>query len=345
MTQPISVTLPAHLTLKEKDCVKFWNESCKEIQSALWLPHKIESQDPGSDLLKDSLNYQEDQLNFLMKKITPTVKKNLIQQNSWHSLPASVTVITERDPLNVKRKTIASRKIRVYLDKPEDRKKLDSLIDLGRRAHNLAVDILTNPNKNRLSLHEYITKKIKLLSEKQQAENEKAIKEKRCARKLSTNDINISPYVDIRAVVIKICKEEQSLSGNPYLHDVVANAVLRAKKTFFKCIKEGTQIQFRSRKDAKQSIFFDRFPKSCKPLKSVISNMFITESLFKRKEKDEPYYGFIGKSYTITRNRNRYYINIKQEVELATEIQGIAKCIALDPGVRTFLTGFSENEH
>ncbi|MFK0572070.1 hypothetical protein [Endozoicomonas sp.] len=52
----------------------------------------------------------------------------------------------------------------------------------------------------------------------------------------------------------------------------------------------------------------------------------------------------IGKSCVITCDKDRWFIQVQQHIELNTDIQGAVKCVGIDPGVRTFATCFSEKE-
>jgi transposase len=52
----------------------------------------------------------------------------------------------------------------------------------------------------------------------------------------------------------------------------------------------------------------------------------------------------IDKSTTITYNKGRWFINVQQHIQTQSEIQGYVKVVAIDPGVRTFATCYSESE-
>jgi putative transposase len=52
----------------------------------------------------------------------------------------------------------------------------------------------------------------------------------------------------------------------------------------------------------------------------------------------------IDKSTTITYNKGRWFINVQQHIKTESEIQGDVKVVAIDQGVRTFATCYSESE-
>ncbi len=107
----------------------YWNERCRELQSDLFLPHRIVSLMVSTS--RDSLNYMEVQSNFWRKTYTPkdlTYKPSLAFSLAF-SL-ASATHKAGREPVDV------ARKIRVYPSKP---RKVDQQISVCRRAYNLCV--------------------------------------------------------------------------------------------------------------------------------------------------------------------------------------------------------------
>jgi len=124
---------------KEKNLKPYWNEHLLEIQSQLWLPHKIEFVAPDSHLLNGSLNYTEEKLNYWKKQMIP---KDLIRTLSYPSLPPLSIPITEKEVI------LGSRKIRIYPNK-ENTLKLNNLLSLHRRSYNLTIEYIKN-NKNKL---------------------------------------------------------------------------------------------------------------------------------------------------------------------------------------------------
>ncbi|MCC5627721.1 transposase [Nostoc sphaeroides CHAB 2801] len=111
------------------------------------------------------------------------------------------------------------------------------------------------------------------------------------------------------------------------------NAVKAAKRGF----KEDGQIRkcrFRSRKDTKQSIFVPKSAiKDCGIYHSILGKCWLKESL--------PTAFSDGR---LTLAYGEYYLIVSEEVQpVLTDNQG--RLVALDPGVRTFMTYFSEQSY
>lgn len=108
-------------------------------------------------------------------------------------------------------------------------------------------------------------------------------------------------------------------------------AVKAAKKRF----KKDGQIckcMFRSRKDTKQSLFVPKTAiKACGIYHSILGSCRLKETLPKSFSDGR-----------LTLAYGEYYLVVSEEVQpTATDNQG--RLVALDPGVRTFMTYFSEN--
>jgi len=135
-----SLILPQLSTLKEKDLKPYWNMQCQELQSKLWLPHKIDSQKVDFNSSDGLSNYTEEKLSYWIKKLKP---KNLTQPNLSVLLPASATPTMEKgQPKGRRKREIADnhilgvKKIRIY---PENEAKYMEALSLYRRAYNLAI--------------------------------------------------------------------------------------------------------------------------------------------------------------------------------------------------------------
>lgn len=144
-------------TLKEKNLRPYWNNACKELQSKLWLPHKIESQEPDLNSLNGSLNYTEDQSSFWKTRILPT--NPLTQKHSFLSSLPSLIPITEKDQV------IGTKKIRLKI---KNTKNIDDLINLHRRSYNLTIEYIKN--KSNLSKTE-VRRRVREIVRKEAKEN------------------------------------------------------------------------------------------------------------------------------------------------------------------------------
>ena len=110
-----------------------------------------------------------------------------------------------------------------------------------------------------------------------------------------------------------------------------ASLAVKAAKKGFKVDGKIRRCQFRSRKDVKQSIYIPKSAiKDCGIYHSILGECKLKESL--------PDHFSDGR---LTLIYGEYYLTISTEVQqLNSENQG--RVVALDPGVRTFMTFFSE---
>jgi hypothetical protein len=188
---------------------------------------------------------------------------------------------------------------------PENITAYNEALTLYRRAYNLAVECYTN--------------------EKHIDENGK--------------------FKNLRPQIKAQCKEEQEAKGAIYNSIIVDNAVLQALTTFkavmsknkkLKGSKSGfASLKFKSRKGSKHSFSMDRMPKGLNPANRVLGKIHLTESVPNEA---------INKSCIITYDKGRWFIQVQQHINIHAETQGNVKCIAIDPGVRTFATCYSESE-
>lgn len=152
-------------------------------------------------------------------------------------------------------------------------------------------------------------------------------------------------WKNLRPEIKQIVKSECDSDGRAFNSIIADNAVLAAQHTFKtvcsrnkkrKGEKGGfSELQFKSRKASRQSFSMDRLPKGLCPAIRVLGKIHITEEIPNEA---------INKSFTVTRERGRWFICVQKHVSLGADIQGQVKCVAIDPGVRTFATCYSDNE-
>ena len=125
---------------------------------------------------------------------------------------------------------------------------------------------------------------------------------------------------------------------------MVNEAVLSAKKSFLAIIKNNKQLKngknratlkFKSRKKIVQSFTLDRMPKKLNPAVKTLGKIDLTEDVPNEA---------IGKSCIITYDKGRWFIQVQKHIQTNSEIQGSVECIAIDQGVRTFATCYSQKE-
>jgi len=297
--QKLSLILPQLLTLNEKDLEPYWNQQCQEVQSKLWLPHKIDLQGQDLDLLNGSSNYTEEKSSHWKKRLVP---KHLIPKSLSVSLPASAIPTMVKGQQSDEKRIVASKKIRFY---PENLNAYHQALALYRRAYNLAIDCYISNN--------YLN------------ENGK--------------------FKNLRPQIREQCKEEQKEKKSIYNSIIVDNGVLQAQTTFkavmaknkkLKGSKSGfASLKFKSRKGSKHSFSMDRMPKGLNPAVKALGKIHLTELVPEEA---------INKSCIITYDKGRWFIQVQQHIEVNAEIQGDVKCVAIDPGVRTFATCYSDRE-
>ena len=112
-------------------------------------------------------------------------------------------------------------------------------------------------------------------------------------------------------------------------------AVIQAKKSYIKN-KIFCHVSFRAKKDKEQALYI--------PKKVVKENKFYSSYLGNLHTRKGIVNKFNGANCAckLTRNKLGYFIVIPVEYSAATK--NFNKTIAVDPGVRTFLTGYSQNE-
>jgi len=295
----LSLILPLLSTFNEKDLKEYWNTQCEEMQSQLWLPHKIDSQEVVLSSLNGLSNYTEERLSHWKRVLLP---KSSIPMSLSVLLPAFAIPTMGKGQLNEKGQVIASKKIRFY---PENKEAYHQALILYRRAYNLAVDCYINNN--------YLD------------ENGK--------------------FKNLRPQIKEQCKKEQEEKKAIYNSIIVDNAVLQAQKTFKSVISKNkrlkgsnsgfAKVRFKSRKGSKHSFSIDRMPKGLNPAVKSLGEIHLTENIPQEA---------INKSCIITYDKGRWFIQVQQHINISAEIQGDVKCIAIDPGVRTFATCYSDRE-
>jgi len=152
-------------------------------------------------------------------------------------------------------------------------------------------------------------------------------------------------FKNLRPQIKEQCKREQEENQFIYNSIIVDNAVIQALTTFKAVISKNKKLKgsksgfaslkFKSRKGSKHSFSMDRMPKGLNPAVRVLGKIHLTESVPKEA---------INKSCIITCDKGRWFIQVQQYIEISAEIQGDVKCVAVDPGVRTFATCYSDRE-
>lgn len=147
--------------------------------------------------------------------------------------------------------------------------------------------------------------------------------------------------IDLRPAIREQVKKECQETGQVYDVNVIQQAVKLAKTCFIAVCRKNSKkeaistLKFKSRKEKIQSFSLDRLPKSFMPCIKSLGRVFITESIPEEAT---------GKEVTITCDHGRWFMAVQQHISLKTESQGQMKCVAIDPGVRTFSTCYSAED-
>lgn len=291
------------LTSNEKDLSPFWKECSTEQSKKLWLPKETDSH--GLDLTY--LNGFSKNTIHSSFHITPVMNENPhlnYQKTSWQSSLCSAPAITVKE--NIK----YCRKIRIYPTK--DHIQYFHLAERATRVirNNALAYIEKNPGT---SLTHISLRKNTMLSDAQLnlPENE------------SFRWMKDVPY-DTRQLVLK------QLASN-----FKSNFTQLRKKqiTHF-------EMQFSSKKSTKQYFFVDKKTLNLSSLRIFPRRIKKSFKVRKRMKKWTSKMK-IPSDFVIQREKNRYYMCLPMEKKTDIRDQQYTR-VALDPGVRTFQTFYSD---
>ena len=314
-TQPTqsSQTLEAVSILKEKDSKQYWRGFSKEISQKLWLPTETDSPDLDTLYLNGFLNNTK-QSSFVI------TKKQLNQKMSYQKTLCLSSQFLPQDTTekeNIK-KIQYCRKIRFYPSK-EFKLLAEKCFGATRYLINKAIEgivnkTITNPT-NHISLRNAV------LKSKEQ-------------------------------LLLPENKEEKWLMDVPYdTRQLCLKQLASNYKTGFTQHKNKTidkfEMKYKSKRNPYQYFFVDK--RAFKPSQLKIFTKKI-KSPFKLRKKQEKWWNKnilnSTQNIIIRREKNKYYIHIPRKKEGWNsgrfKFEHKHNCVALDPGVRTFQTIYSE---
>jgi len=311
LTTKLSKILQALLTGKEKGLLPFWTESSKEISKKLWLPTKTGSVDSDSNSYNISFNNIESNSWFSIKQAQMNVKSSL-------TTSSQLSQFFPQDITDIENTLMRSRKILLF-PSPEQKQIFKQWIGTTRYLYNRAIDLL-----------------------------EKLYKERRHFDK---------SYIR-KQLVTNIPKGCEWMLQTP--QGLREGAIVDAVNAFFANLKKakitGTSftMKYRSKKDKSQSgvLVVD----SLKPGFRLYPKILNDHSVLKIRNSEKRHITWRtkivkGKSVgqildhslrlQTTRDGN-WYLCVPTEINVAIpDNQGNPRLIDLDPGVRTFQTGYS----
>ncbi len=255
-------------------------------------------------------NFNSQYLSSIITKLTPVHPSHFPLTFKSHILSAEDVVVK------------AVRKIRFYFTSSEQKYKYEQMMMVARRAYNLTVDMCNNGK--------YIDQENKPVDLRIPI---RAIVRKECAEAGTVFDVNVCDQAVriAKSKFIAVCKDNKKKKKNP-----TGNASF-------------SRLGFRSRKDKKQTFSHPRIGKEGAVCIRALGKIRLTEKL-----PDECY----GRNVDVTKENGRWFICVQKNIVIkgnrfdCAESQGPnkkvaekeVKVIALDPGSRTFLTGFNEQE-
>lgn len=300
LTQKLSQKLEEVLTTKERSFSPYWNELCKEISSVLLSRIKTDSQDLVSISSLGSVP-------LTLAKSWFSTKLNYLPNVRWlkTSLPSST--VFQQDCMDSENINLKSLKIRIYPE-PKLHQIWKKWLAATKYCYNEAIAYLRKNGK-------------------------------------------VSKY-DLRKLILFYAPGwVKEVPYNPK-----GEAVLDAHEAFVNSLKSGTKQseagRFRSWRDAKRAIKFQPenyaygtwYPLEVKSLKFEASEPLPAKDIeYERKQKGKGFKLCIRQqsweqSTQLVYDKKRWFAVFP--VEFVPQISDKQTMIALDPGVRSFLTGF-----
>ena len=300
-----SQILEAESISKEKALNVFWTESSKELSRKLWSPKETDLQGLDSTCLNGFSNNMA-QSSFQIRPMTKTHPKTNFQRTSWQSSLCSPPNTTVKE--NIK----FCRKIRIYPTKNQ-KTLFEECFRATRFIWNNALEYIKhNPttSKTHISL-----RKNTMLSDKQLdlAENNHMIWLKKV------------PF-DTRQLVLK------QLASNFKTNFTLLQ---RKKIKFF-------EMKFKTKKNANQCFFGNKKALDIQNLRIFKRRL---KNPFKIRNRMKKYLSkaIVESDFIIKREKNRYFLCLPMSRRNTTSKQTQPYTrVALDPGVRTFQTFYSD---
>ena len=318
----------AKLTLKEQDSKKYWKEYSKEISQKLWLPIETDSLGSASRRLGSASRRLDLDTHYLNGFLNNTKQSSFVIKNKEKNLQMSYqktsclsSLYLPQDTMekeNINTEIQYCRKIRFY---PDSQFKIlaEKCFGATRYLINKAIEGINNKT---------ITSCTSLISLR------KAV--------LKSNEELLLPEN----------KNELWLKDVPYDTRQLALKQLASNyKTGFTQLKNKTinkfEMKFKSKRNPRQYFFVDH--RTLKPKEMKIFTRSIKNPFKLRNKMNKWWKKNILDSkqdISIRREKNRYYMCIPRKSKSLKSDNFIYEhqhnCVALDPGVRTFQTLYSE---
>jgi putative transposase len=332
----LSLISAPELISKERTFSKLSMESLMEVSKRLWLPTKIDSVDLGSSLSNISVKEVNANSSFLITKIKPMNKNSM--KISYQSLQSLEPELTERENIP-EDKVLRTFQVRFYPSK-NDKQILESWFGAARLTYNTCINEF---NKNRdAKLTKYMYRDMFVPEHKIQTHDK--LKHTLSCPKDIRGRAALDFYTAWKNEQKKIASQQSKIRY--YLDNKDKDKAILAIKKLEKM--KNFKMKFRKKRD-KQSIGIERAGYKFKNDGLVIYPTFgLNPIRFNNRslKRDDRLIQFLQNQArqhamrlikTIT---NKYYLCIQNNVAVPKQHIKEDNILAIDPGVRTFLTGY-----
>ena len=303
-----SPTLHPDSTTAERDLLPYWNDYTGAISSHLWLPTATDSLRFGTELIEQILQQNGGELLVLNQRDFSPPEE--LTQDLLAILLSSLPEPTDSEGTGRK-----SRKIRIYPDRHQ-RGKLKLWFDAGRFTYNRTIELLTSDGAPKAS---WLTIKKDILTR-------------------LPDWTKPAPY-EVKSHAIRDACLAIS-AAKKFNRQLTADKArgLRQEGNY-------ARAHFRSRKNPSQTIFIHA---------SALSQKGVYHTILGELKRREPIPHAHGDS-KLTLSHHQYHLSVpfkrmgphlsesNLESNLRSQAPDQVRVVALDPGVRNFITWFSED--
>jgi len=374
---PLLQILLQELTLKEKAFKPFWTPAYKDLSERLLSPIEIGYPDSDSTFSNLLSKKQEETSSFLMMKKINLQNKNSLK--TYYQLSTS-TVANKWEKENIKLKsTLKALKIKLRTTK-QQRTILDEWIDTSRYVYNKTIECINNKHPiNFNSLRDKLVTKDTKKNNKEYKdytiELDRLNSEKKDLKKqIQLNKKNIEKYNE---TVIQLGKQEQlimdkkksrismakqlSYQKNEDINDWECNTHKDVRSGAIQDICDAYKVAFTNLRDGNIKYFKMKYKKKTEPSKCIrlaknmvknkngiieISPEYFKESKnFQMGKKTIKKYKDLKIEHDtrIIKQKGEYWLIVPIPIEKSSTNSSVDNYCGIDPGVRTFMTTFGNN--
>ena len=301
--------------LKDKKCIPFWNNNIKNISNEIFLPLK-------DNLIKIENNTFKDSNEWL--KTEHFISKNEEKE-----------IIINKERLTLNEKIKKTKKIKMLLN-PIQKKVFKKIIGIYRYFYNRAIDYINNYNKETKTTYFKIDNK-----------NENT----RIVLDLNNNNNDIFSMNTMRELL-------KNINNDPDWFDIKIHSHLKdlafkeASKNFkismskYKKYHFIFQLKHKSKKDIYQTIQIEKLMFNNKRTTLFTNLKYEDKKVFEKIKFSESFKNLDICDSSISYNikLNEFYLNLNYNFKIENQELKNKKVVSCDPGIRTFLTCYSDNK-